>query len=128
MRATYTRLFADESGVSHFEDLDVGLLSGFAVPPAEPLQLAQFMMTSQCSWVGGTPDWRGDVAHPAPRRDLFVILQGETETTAGDGTIRRFKPGSVIVLEDTWGSGHSSRATGADGFLSLVFVLPDPAE
>jgi hypothetical protein len=126
--ATYTRLFADDSGVSHFEDLDVRLLPGFSVPPAEPLHVAQFMMTSQCSWVGGTPGWKGDVAHPAPHRVLFIILQGETETTAGDGTIRRFKAGSVILLEDTWGSGHSARVTGPDGFLSLVFVLPDPVE
>ena len=125
MNATYTRLFADETGTSHFEDLNVRLIPGFAVPPAAPLQVAQFIMVSECSWVGGTPDWKG-IAHPAPRRVLFVILQGETETTAGDGTVRKFGPGSVILLEDIWGTGHSSRVTGADGFLSLVFTLPDP--
>jgi hypothetical protein len=128
VRATYSRLFADNTGVSHIEDLNIGLLPGFSAPPAEPLQVAKFVMTSQCSWVGGTPDWKGDVAHPSPGRVLFVILQGETEVTTGDGAIRRFGPGSVILLEDTWGGGHSSRVTGADGFLSLVFALPDPTE
>ena len=128
VHATYTRLFADDSGVSRFEDLDVRLLPGFFVPPAEPLHVAQFVTTSRCSWVGGLPDWNGGAAHPAPGRVLFVILQGEAETTAGDGTVRRFIPGSVILVEDTWGTGHSSRVTSAGGFLGLVFTLPDPPE
>jgi hypothetical protein len=124
MLATYTRLFADEAGISHFEDLDVRLVPGFAVPPAPPLQVAQFIMVSECSWAGAPPDWNG-IAHPAPRRLLFVGLQGEVEVTAGDGTVRRFGPGSVSLVEDTWGTGHSSRVTGAGEALSLVFTLPD---
>jgi hypothetical protein len=124
MNATYTRVFADATGVSHFADLDVRLVPGFAVPPAAPLQIAPFLTVSECSWVGGAPDWK-EIAHPAPGRVLFVILKGETETTAGDGTVRKFGPGSVILLEDTWGTGHSSRVTDPEGCLSLIFTLPD---
>ena len=125
MRATYTRLFTDAAGVSRFEDVDIELLPGFASPPAEPLNVADFMLTERCSWVGGTCDWKGDVMHPAPRRMLFVPIRGEHEVTAGDGETRRFSAGSVILAEDTTGTGHASRITGSDGLLALVFSLPE---
>ena len=37
MRTSYARLFADENGVSHFQDVDIEPIPGFAAPPAEPL-------------------------------------------------------------------------------------------
>lgn len=126
MRASYTRLFADATGVSHFEDLDVELLPGFAAPPAEPLHVAEFLSTAQCSWLGGTPAWKGDVPHSVPRRLLFVYLTGESEITAGDGTARRFGPASVLLAEDTWGTGHTTRII-AEG-VCLIFTLSGPAD
>jgi hypothetical protein len=125
MRATYTRLSTDASGVSRFADVAVELLPGFAVPPAEPLNVADFMLTGRCSWIGGTPDWRGATMHPVPRRTLCVVVKGEIEITAGNGEIRLFGPGSVILAEDTTGTGHSSRVTGSDDSLSLFFSLPE---
>jgi hypothetical protein len=126
MRATYTRLFTDASGVSRFEDIDIELVPGFAVPPAEPLNTADFMLTERCSWVGGRPDWKGDAMHPTPRRLLFVIVKGEVQVQAGSGEIRRFSSGSVALAEDTTGTGHASRITGPDGFLALVFHPQNP--
>jgi hypothetical protein len=123
MHATYTRLFTDAAGVSRFGDVDVELLPGFAVPPAEPLNAADFMSTERCSWIGGTPDWKGDKMHPVPRRTLCVVVKGEIEITAGDGEIRRFGAGSVIL--DTTGTGHSTRITGSDDSHSLFFSLPE---
>ena len=125
MRASYVRLFADESGVSHFEDLEVEMVPGFAVPPAEPLYHAPFMTTTQCSWIGGTADWKGDVPHPAPYRFLLVNILGEFQVTAGDGSVRDMVPGSVMLVEDTWGTGHSTRSTSGDEGLCLFFAFPD---
>ncbi len=124
MRATYTRLFTDASGVSQFADVAVELLPGFAVPPAEPLNVADFMLTERCSWVGGTSDWKGDTMHPVPRRILCVTVKGELEITAGNGETRVFAPGSVILAEDTTGTGHSTRVTGSNDSISLFFSLP----
>jgi hypothetical protein len=128
MRAGYTRLFTDDSGVSHFEDKEVTLLPGFAAPPAEPLNVAQFVSGEQCMWIGGTPEWKGDVMHPSPRRQLLVIVKGDTEVTAGDGMVRSFTAGSVLLMEDTWGTGHSARPTGTGDCLGLVFTLPASTE
>ncbi|MGH7096297.1 MAG: hypothetical protein ACREE4_01400 [Stellaceae bacterium] len=113
--------------MSHFEDFDVELLPGFAAPPAEPAYAAPFLSTGQCSWLGGTPEWKGDIPHPVPRRLLFVYVRGETEITAGDGAVRRFGAGSVLLAEDTWGTGHASRVIGGGDCIGLVFALPEGA-
>jgi len=63
------------------------------------------------------------IPHPSPRRLLFVYLEGTSEITAGDGEARLFGPGSVLLAEDTWGSGHSSRVVEPD--IGLVFSIAD---
>jgi hypothetical protein len=65
----------------------------------------------------------GDIPHPSPRRLLFVYLEGTSEITAGDGEARLFDPGSVLLAEDTWGSGHSSRVV--EPGIGLVFSIAD---
>jgi hypothetical protein len=59
--------------------------------------------------VGGDSGWHGEVAHPAPFRMLQSYLSGAVEVTASDGEARRFGPGSLLLLEDTHGQGHSTR-------------------
>lgn len=126
MRATYTRLFTDQQGISRFEDLDLDLIPGFATPPAEPLHLARFAPAERCYWLGAPTDWKGDAAHPTPRRQILVTIQGEYEVIAGDNTKRRFPVGSVVLVEDTTGSGHSTRITSANA--ALVFAVGLPPE
>lgn len=81
MRTSYARLFADENGVSHFQDVDIELIPGFAAPPAEPLHFAPLMNVEKCTLVGATPEWRGDALHPVPRRTLTIVLKGSFEIT-----------------------------------------------
>jgi hypothetical protein len=126
MQARYVRLYSDERGLSRFEDHSVELAPGYAVPPAEPLFSADFKDTDGSFWVGAPQEWKGDTAHPAPSRQVFVTVQGEFEITAGDGEVRRFPAGSVLLLEDTSGEGHSTRIT-SDGDC-LVFSVRLSAE
>jgi len=126
MRASYTRLYADEQGISRFEDLGVELIPGFATPPAEPLHLARFVPADRCYWLGAPTDWKGDAAHPTPRRQILVTVQGEYEVSAGDGTRRRFPVGSIVLVEDMTGGGHSTKITSA--VEALVFAVGLPAE
>jgi len=109
MRAGYVRIFADEKGVSRFEDCHSDLALGYAVPPAEPLFSGEFAKAGRCFWIGAPPSWDGHAPHPVPRRQIFVTVSGEYEVSVGDGTTRRFPPGAVLVLEDTTGMGHSTR-------------------
>jgi len=70
------------------------------------------------------PGWYGDW-HPVPRRQVFILLQGEMEIEASDGTRVRSAPGDILLAEDTWGKGHRSWVVGDKDALLAVVVLPD---
>ena len=50
-------------------------------------------------------DW-----HPAPRRQYIINLDAGVQITASDGEVRRIGAGEVLLVEDTWGKGHLSKA------------------
>jgi hypothetical protein len=122
-RARYVQLFADECGESHFAEIDVHLEPVDFAPPAAPLHVAALFPASACGLVGGPPDWDGTVPHPAPHRQLFCTLRGEFEVTASDGTVRRFPAGSMLLLEDTTGKGHTTRILGDNDVLIVSVTL-----
>lgn len=57
---------------------------------------------------------------------LIIPIQGAFEVTAGDGAVRQFKPGDVLVAEDTWGTGHASRMIGDTDSIALFIELAAP--
>ena len=124
-RVSYVRLFADEQGESHFEEVDVELEAVDFAPPAPPLHVASLFPAARCGFVGAPADWDGQVPHPAPRRQLFCNLRGEYEVTASDGVTRCFPAGSVLLLEDTTGKGHATRITGDEDVLLVAVALAD---
>lgn len=50
-------------------------------------------------------DW-----HPAPRRQYIINLDAGVQMTASDGETRRIGAGEIILVEDTRGKGHRSKA------------------
>jgi hypothetical protein len=53
----------------------------------------------------------------------MFCLSGELEVEVSDGEIRRFGPGSVILVEDTSGKGHVSRVVGeVRGYMAAMPV------
>ena len=124
-RAKYTRLYADESGESHFEDLEIELVPVDFAPPAAPANIAQFLPTARSLWFGAPAGWVGEKPHPSPHHQIFCILQGECEVTVSDGGVRRFTIGSVILMQDTQGKGHSTRVISKDDILVFGVVLAD---
>ena len=109
----YTQVYADENGESHFEDLEVEMKSVDFAPPAPPLYLSEFSPAIQYGFLEGPVEWFGD-CHPAPYRQLHFYLFGEVEVEVSDSEMRRFKSGSVILVEDTIGKGHKSRNAGSE--------------
>ena len=110
----YVRLFSDASGESHFQDITVAPDGELSVPPAPPLRMRALGPAVTVALVGGDSGWHGEVAHPAPFRMLQSYLSGAVEVTASDGEARRFGPGSLLLLEDTHGRGHSTRVLDED--------------
>ena len=68
--------------------------------------------------------WKGGAPHPAPRRMIFVTVQGEYQIEATDGATRKFPTGSVLLIEDTIGVGHSTKVTSAEDAIVLAVGLP----
>jgi hypothetical protein len=126
MQAKYTRLFVDEHGGSHFEDLATELQPGFYPPGmATPGFSAPFLATDVYSfWIGAPSTWKDDNPHTAPRRMVLVTTQGEYEVTTSNGMVRRFPIGSVVVVEDTSGAGHSFKIIGTEDVMIFGVGLP----
>jgi len=120
----YTRIYADTEGESHFMDLQIELeLVDFA-PPAPPINLSSFNPATQYAFCVFSSGWFGDW-HPTPQKQIFFILSGEVEVQVGDGEVRSFGPGSIILVEDTTGKGHVSRVLSSTDMVAAVVQLPE---
>lgn len=113
---TYTRISADADGESHFSDEQVALDQADIAPPAPPVNMSSPTPAENVSFVTLPAGWPEDVddPHVAPARNYWIVLAGEMELTASDGESRQFPPGSVLLAEDTSGSGHTTTVVGDD--------------
>ncbi len=49
--------------------------------------------------------------HPTPPRPLFIVLSGEAEGEASDGTIMTLTAVDALLIKDTNGKGHKQQRT-----------------
>jgi hypothetical protein len=115
------RLYSDANGDSHFEEVEMPMTEIQYSPPAPAIHLSEPIASSQVSWFRFPADW-GDAAHPSPRRQLAVFLDGEVEVTTSTGATRIFRTGDCLLMEDTLGAGHGTRPLGGQA-LGLVLAL-----
>jgi len=118
----YRRLFSDEQGESHFDEVQIEFASTDYVAGAAPLKLSPALDATQYSFMNAPAGWTSDW-HPSSARNLFVVLSGAWEVTASDGETRRFKTGDVLLVEDTTGKGHASRVTSEESSLAVMIEL-----
>ena len=121
---TYTRLYSDAQGESHFEDVEVDLTLTDYAPPAPPLDLSSFTPATQFGFMNAPAGWSSDW-HRTTARNIFFVLSGEWEVTASDGEARRFAAGSVLLVQDTTGKGHTSRVVSETESLAAMVQLSD---
>ena len=100
---------------------DLSYLSEILGPSQEesPMQSASGI-TFRRSEPGEFIDW-----HPAPRRQYVITLAGQVEIGIGDGTVRLFGPGDVLLAEDLTGRGHTTRAVGTESRISAAIPLTE---
>ncbi len=118
----YTRIYTDAGGESHFEDVEARLVSAKFIPDAPPVELSGYYSATQVGFLTAPPGWQSE-RHRSPAENLYFFLSGEWELTTSDGETRRFRPGSVLKVEDTTGAGHSSRVVGDTAALVAVVQL-----
>jgi hypothetical protein len=119
------RLWADETGESHFEDVELTFeqVDDF-FQNTPPVLFSSFETATQYGFERVPPGWQGDW-HPAPQRVLAIYLSGEGEIEASDGEVRPIRPGTILLAEDTTGRGHRNRVTGSSEVFMVLVVLPD---
>jgi quercetin dioxygenase-like cupin family protein len=105
------RIVADVGGRSRLETAPLETLPSAAAP------LAATGVYFRTFASGTILDW-----HPAPRRQVVVVLSGELECATGDGQRHRFGPGDARILEDVVGRGHTTRVVGEAP--AVVVVVP----
>jgi hypothetical protein len=120
----YIRLYADDHGESHFEDVEIDLSLTDYAPPAPPLELSAMGLAAQFGFMRAPAEWSSDW-HPSSARNLFFVLSGEWEVTASDGESRRFGVGTVLLVEDTTGKGHSSRVVSETESVAAMVQLSE---
>jgi hypothetical protein len=111
-------LYVDAKGETHFRDIEVewaenvpgGLMSKRL--PATGIIFRQSPPDYDLTW------------HPAPRRQYIINLDAGVEITASDGERRVIGAGEVILVEDTTGKGHLSKAVGGK-LRHSIFVAID---
>ena len=110
------RLYADKNGESHFEDVEITFTESTRAGRLSPRLPATGIIFPEVS-----PDYDLDW-HPAPRRQYIINLDAGVQITASDGEMRRIGAGEILLVEDTWGKGHRSRAL--DGRLRHCIFVP----
>ncbi len=112
------RLYSGSDHQSHFEDVELSF------DPGERLNTTKLQAAAgvvfRLAPVGHVIDW-----HPAPRRQYVVTLSGEWDIECGDGTVRRFRPGDVMLADDLTGQGHVSRVVGAEPHVFMTVPLAE---
>lgn len=111
-------LYADADGQSHFRDIEVEW--------EEETRAGKFTRRLPATGIifrQVRPDYELDW-HPAPRRQYIINLDAGVQITAGDGEVRVIGAGEVILVEDTTGQGHLSKAV-EDKIRHCVFVPID---
>ena len=122
---SYSVVYSDSLGLSHFADRQVDFELVEYAPPAPPISVSEVTEADGLVYISSPAGWFGDW-HPAPRRQMIFCLSGTMEVEVSDGEILRFGPGAVILVEDTSGQGHITRVVGEERAYLAAVPIPDP--
>ncbi len=98
-----TRIYSDENGDSHFEDISIPLEDAGTIG-----RLSSKLNANGVIFREVEPDYDYDF-HNAPQRQYIVLVDGGIEIETSLGEKRKFQAGEVILVEDTTGKGHRTR-------------------
>ena len=112
------RLYADKNGESHFEDMEVEFIES-----TRGGRLSARLPATGIIFREVPPDYDLDW-HPAPRRQYIINLDAGVQITASDGESRKIGAGEVLLVEDTTGKGHLSKAID-NKIRNCIFVATD---
>jgi hypothetical protein len=120
----YTRIYTDADGETHFEDVTLPTELRQSPVSSAQAELTDALAATQATFRRVVVDHPAE-PHSAPRRQLIVHMKGEADVEVSDGEVRRFGPGSVVLVEDLTGKGHATRRVGDVPRETLMIALDD---
>jgi hypothetical protein len=119
---SYTKVVTTADGGSAFEDAELQLDELFVsegtpamfvggLAPAQPVTLLRLPSFDSAPHTASEPQW-------------VVVLHGIIEVEVGDGTVRRYGAGDLVLATDTTGRGHITRIVGDEPFEALMIPVP----
>lgn len=112
-----TRLYTGTDNESHFEDIEIELNNA-----GEIGKLSEKVNATGIIFRRTEPDYDYDW-HNAPQRQYIIMLDGAVDVEIGDGAVRRFSTGDILLAEDVTGRGHKSRAVDNEPRTSVFVTL-----
>jgi hypothetical protein len=109
-------LYEDADGISHFRDVEIAW-----VEQRHSSKLSAKLPASGIIFRETSGDYDLDW-HPAPRCQYIINLDAGVQITASDGETRIIGAGEVLLVEDTTGKGHLSKAV--DGKMRRSIFVP----
>ena len=97
-----TRIFNDENGESHFEDIEIPLVDQGEIGLSEDINVKKLQFRKVSA------DYDYDFHH-APQKQYIVLLDGGVEIETSLGEIRQFQTGEILLVEDVSGKGHKTK-------------------
>lgn len=114
-----TRIYNDSNGDSHFGELDIPLKDAGDIGSLSETIPAKGLIFRE---VPTTYDYD---FHTAPQRQYIILLDGKIEIETSGGTIKQFKGGDILLVEDTKGKGHKTRNLLPIERKSVFITLPE---
>ena len=115
----FHKLYCDETGASHWQDVDVTLEEKTFAPPAKAIEVSDPDPVKQMMFLRLRSGWDEPI-HPTPVRQKLVCLSGSVRVTASDGDVRDIGRGDVWHMEDKHGKGHHTVVTSDDDFEAVI--------
>ncbi len=112
-----TRIYVDADGETHFGTLDIPLTHAGEIGMLSQQHDATGIIFRETD---GAYDYSW---HNAPCRQYVIILEGGVDFTVSDGESRRFGNSDVVLIEDTIGKGHCSKAVNGQRRKSIFVTL-----
>jgi hypothetical protein len=103
-----TRIYTGADNESHLTEEEIPIdINGRVGAHSAPIKISEISFIESVDTI--EYDW-----HPAPRRQMVIALEGDFEVETADGTRHLFKPGDILIAEDTTGHGHIARHISPD--------------
>jgi len=118
----YHKLYVDDEGESHWQDVAVTLEERTFAPPAKAIEISQPETASRTMFLRLKAGWDEPI-HPTPVAQKLICLAGSVRVTASDGEARIIGPGDVWLMQDKHGKGHHTVVTSEEDFVSVIIQL-----